>query len=206
MEMKQKIVDSIEDSRTFFESSEMCFITLNGGYEKIVQSKLALNLNNKRIAGEEYYLLERYNRTDIVCEKPNLVKHKQNVTSCIELGHNGIFSPRENGVINHAVDDINKRLETIDAIYTISILTAILEEGKNPNQIIQYYSLFKPYINNPSKIKKQMKMIMEDKDYFLKLDPTFRPLEFITDKWNGFKSQIYMFVAGPFITSVKKWW
>ena len=130
LQMLQKIINAIDNLRPHFETDEMCFMALNGGFEFELKNKLAYKLNKTNTNNNLVFVKEvttsKSNKSKIV-DVAGIEKNNPNsIAYTIELGHNYISQSTE-FVYNKANDDIRKCKEAgiNKEIYLVQIVTEI---------------------------------------------------------------------------------
>jgi hypothetical protein len=183
----------------------MGYIVTQGGYERVIQYHLAYELNQTGRA-----LTER-NRRDIWYREGD-------ASVAVELGVNGLKNPREQGLINHVVnDDVKPARLAFGPIYTVSIGDLVLPQNQqaidNAVDIVKYYhQRHEPYVIRNANQANDLTMIRETGvpqaqcQYFGRLDRQFQEEDFVTAAWSNYVAMMYMFVCGPFVQIIQQWW
>lgn len=203
--IKGNIIAALQRCRPIFQTEIMCYVITQGGYERVIQYHLAYELNQTGSA-----LTER-NKRDIWYRQGD-------ASVSIELGVNGLKNPREQGLINHVVnDDVEPGRLALGPIYTVSVADLVLPQNQraidNADHIVKYYGQrHEPYVDGRANRNNDLAMIRDigvpqaQCHYFGRLDGQFQEVGFETAAWSGYKAWMHMFVCGPFVQAIEQWW
>ncbi|MCF8266357.1 MAG: hypothetical protein K9I99_17810 [Melioribacteraceae bacterium] len=211
--MKQKIISVLEKYRKLFESSEMCYMAINGGFEFEVKNKLAYglqeNFNEENSISfiKEGKIRKRDGKTKIVdiisisnidpVKPSNLTylngkRNLNKVISAIEIGHNYLSQPTV-FMINKSTQDISKcyKAGIKDNLYIIQIATNITCLGETGHLFLKrsYYNGVKSHIEKDCSDSCLSKI----RTFYETLDEAYKEVQ-LKNSWNDVKTEIHIFI------------
>jgi hypothetical protein len=197
LQMLQNILNAIKNLRPHFETDEMCFMALNGGFEFELKNKLAYQLNENNINDNLVFVKEvtiRNNDNSKIVDVAGIEKSNPNsIAYAIELGHNYISQPTE-FVFNKANEDIRKCNEAgiNKEIYLVQIVTEIFAMTEDAKFIMKK-SYHNEALNNIKQNATESKLT-NIRNFYQNNFGNIKEFKF-SSKWRGNKTYIYIFVV-----------
>lgn len=181
---------------------------LRGGYEKYINVLLAHELyhsTNGQILNE----ISIFKRESV--DFLGVINQKR---IAIEMGLNALSKARQvgrEGVIHHMIEDTTKVFtrRAADEVYTIGIVDSmtICQSPTHLDIMRKAYRDRFPIPIDPEKRANQLKLVVENKEYFG--NPALnkvRHISFTTVLFSGYQMELHFFICGPFTQPIKKWW
>ena len=194
--MLQNIINAIDNLRPHFETDEMCFMALNGGFEFELKNKLAYQLNETNTNDNLVFVKEvtkRNNDNSKIVDVAGIEKNNPNsIAYAIELGHNYISQPTE-FVFNKAKEDIRKCNEAgiNKEIYLVQIVTEIFAMTDDAKFLMKK-SYHTEAVNNIKQNATENKLT-NIRNFYQNNFGNFNEFKF-SSQWKNNKTNIYIFV------------
>lgn len=211
--MKQKIIAILEKNRKLFESAEMCYMAISGGFEFEVKNKLAYGLQKKHNKNysisfiKEAIVGNEKNKTktvDIISVRNvDLLKTEElsykngtgklnQIIGSIEIGHNYLSQSAKYIMHKTSSDIANCRKANItDNLYIIQIATDIKSIGTIGHVLLKpsYFNGVKRFIEK----KKASNCLTSIRTFYQTVDAQFKELSF-KNRWKDIETEIHIFL------------
>ena len=201
--MHEVIAQCLRNLEGHFRSQGMCYALLRGGYEKYIQALLGFELFGST-GGNILTEVSMKGRLSI-----DFLGNHDGVLTAIEMGVNALCNPRENGLINHIIDDVNKVLNNHFArqVFTISVLDSMCQcHAGRHLPFVKYQNRYRIPIDQQARTE-QLRHAIQSRKYFS--HPSLQTVQhntFSTVEFRGYQMELHFLVCGPFVNPLTKWW